>query len=317
MEDNDFQKKVEFILKNYVLQNVVSNFDSDKMNRMGITNFNEAYIEIKKGQDKHVEAKKLAFFLQKFIEYYSKKVGKSSDDFELTFINYGKTELVYVLTDNGNNKVTLLVKQPSVRFGDVYEEMNNLLSLKQRNDNVIAPIDYFRLNDQELYVTPYINQARCVASSHKWGMYVPEPWYRFQEFTPPQEEIVMTCMIAILVSLYDFENQRGIINCKFGGGDFMLSKKWENEQLTIENTLNNMFLISARKTMCCPYDEYLQLIRNEFSKSTIDEGQHKLVINLRARAPIKREYIDKGIKLGEELNSRAKVKTLFNKQNFI
>lgn len=158
------------------------------------------------------------------MEYYANKYEKNLNDLKITFINHGKTELVYVLTDNDNNKVTVLVKQPSVRFGDVYEEMQNLISLKKRDNNVIDPIDYFQLDNQELYVTPYINQARCVASYGKWEMYIPEPWYRFENFTPIQEQVVTICMIAKLVSLYDFEKKQGIINCKLGGGDFMLPK---------------------------------------------------------------------------------------------
>ena len=76
-------------------------------------------------------------------------------------------------------------------------------------------------------------------------------------------------MIAKLVSLYDFENQEGLCSCKIGGGDFMLPKEWEMEDLSVENTLNKLYLIAAREKVKCSFDEYLRLIREEFSKITI------------------------------------------------
>ena len=42
-------------------------------------------------------------------------------------------------------------------------------------------------------------------------MYIPEPYYRFEKFTKQQEKIVNSCMIAKLVSLYDFTNKEGKI----------------------------------------------------------------------------------------------------------
>lgn len=64
-------------------------------------------------------------------------------------------------------------------------------------------------------------------------MYIPEPYYRFKHFTPKQEKVVNSCIIAKLVILYDFETQEGISSCKLGGGDFMLPKGWEKENPTI------------------------------------------------------------------------------------
>lgn len=278
---------------------------------MGIDVFNKMYIEIKENQNRENELKKIIIFLNKFVEYYAMKKEKNISEYKITFINYDKTELVYVLTDNDNNKVTLLVKQPIVKFGNVYNEMKNLISLRKIDEKVVSPIDYFSLNDQELYITPYINQARCVASYEKWGMYVPEPYYRFEDFTLEQEKVVTTCMIAKLISLYDFKKQEGIIKCKLGGGDFMLPKGWEDNKPTIENTLNNLYLIAARDKIKCSYEEYLNIIQNEFARSTIGEQEDNLIINLRGRVPINIEYINEGINIGENLNNKMKI--LLNK----
>ena len=114
---------------------------------------------------------------------YAEQNGLNVNDLRIQFINYGKTELVYVLTEPNGERVTILTKQPAVEFGKIKQEAQNLRDLKQVDKKVVAPIDYFRHGGQELYVTPYINQARCVASDGSWGMYIPEPFYRFESFT--------------------------------------------------------------------------------------------------------------------------------------
>lgn len=218
-----------------------------------------------------------------------------------------KTELVYVLSEKSGRRVTLLVKQPAVQLGKVNQEAQNLLALRKIDENVVSPIDYFQLGDQELYVTPYINQARCVASYGSWGMYVPEPYYRFEPFTAEQERIVNSCMIAKLVSLYDSVKREGICSCKLGGGDFMLPKGWETEIPTVEDTLNKLYLIAAREKVKCSFEEYLSIIRDEFSRTTITENPKNLIVNIRGRVPMKTEDIESGIKIGQAIIQRKKV----------
>lgn len=220
----------------------------------------------------------------------------------MEFINYGKTELVYVLSEKSGKRVTLLVKQPGVRIGKVSQEAQNLLLLKEKDESVVAPIEYFQLGDQELYVTPYMNQARCIASyGDWWGMYIPEPYYRFEPFTLEQERIVNSCMISKLISLYDFTKQEGICSCKLGGGDFMLPRGWEKKIPTIENTLGKLYLISAREKINCSFDEYISIIRDEFARATITENPNELMINLRGRVPMRMEDIEFGIQLGKAI----------------
>ena len=262
---------------------------------------NSAYIEINEIQDKDDEYKKIKKFLNKYLQLYSERKAISIEDLSIEFINYGKTELVYVLSEKSGKRLTLLVKQPAVQLGKVKQEAQNLLALKKKDENVVAPIDYFQLGDQELYVTPYINQARCIAGYGSWGMYIPEPYYRFESFTEEQENIVTSCMIAKLVSLYDFDKKEGICSCKLGGGDFMLPKGWETQKATVEDTLKNIYLIAARKKVKCSFEEYLAIIRDEFSRSTITENQKDLIINLRGRVPMQIEDIEAGIKLGQSI----------------
>ena len=267
----------------------------------GIGLLSPAYIYVNQTQNKVVEYQKIQKFLDKYIAKFAKENNIAIDKLSLEFINYGQTELVFVLTKEKGRKYTLLVKQPHVLLGKVKQEAQYLCYLQKKDQRVVAPIDYFQLEDQELYVTPYINQARCIASDNTWGMYVPEPYYRFVPFTKEQERIVNACMIAKLISLYDFENKEGISSCKLGGGDFMLPKGWEDEPLTIENTLNKLYLIAAREKIKCSYKKYISCIKDEFARATICENQEDLKINLRGRVPMQLQNIDLGIQLSQDI----------------
>lgn len=273
---------------------------------LGIKYFHPGYLETNETQNHQDELNKINNFLNSYLYQYALSHYINVNTLNIEFINYGKTELVYVLTINSEPKFTILVKQPVVPFGKVKEEVNNLLTLQEKDSQVIAPIDYYCDDEYELYVTPYINQARCIASSSSWGIYVPEPYYRFVPFSKEQESIVNTCMIAKLVSLYDHEAQEGLCACKLGGGDFMLPKNWEDTPPTIETTLESIMLIAAREKIKCSLREYIDIIKREFSKKTIDENQSTLVINHRGRVPMNIEDIENGIKLGQEILNNIK-----------
>ena len=275
--------------------------------RKGIELFSPAYIEVNGEQDINEEFEKIKRFLALYMDV-------SEEALMIEFINYGSTELVFVVTYLDGRRVTLLVKQPAVSYGKVKEEADNLTELNKRDKNVIAPIEYFANSGQELYATPYIMQARCVASFNgAWGMYVPEPYYRFEPFTSEQASVVNRCMIAKLVSLYDQDKEEGIACCKLGGGDFMLPRGWESKPATIEETLEQIYLIAAREKIKCTFEEYLQIIRDEFSRATIDEDQSNLIMNLRARAPIDISDIEAGIELGKSIGESDPVKNLHHK----
>lgn len=294
----------------HLLDEAKSYFDEKSKQNMGIGILTAGYIFVHKGQDVWVEYEKIKNFINNYIHHFAKKRGKSIEDFDLEFINYGRTQLVYVLTDKITGKnFTILAKQPIVEYGKVKQEAKNLVALKKVDDCVVAPIDYYTDGEQELFVTPYIPQARCIASDIKWGMYVPEPYYRFDNFTDQQEHIVNTCMIAKLVSLFDLKNNLGIADCKLGGGDFMLKKGWEQEELTIENTIKSLYLISARKLLRCSFEDYLRIIKDEFSRKTINEEQDKLLVNIRGRVPMRVEDIDNGIKLGKQIIAQRQENT--------
>ena len=57
-------------------------------------------------------------------------------------------------------------------------------------------------------------------------------------------------------------------------------------------------MIAAREKIDCTLEEYLNIIRSEFSRRTIGENQNKLLINLRGRVPMTTEEIELGIEMG-------------------
>lgn len=233
-------------------------------------------------------------------------------DKRLQFINYGDTELVYVLTVD-NRKYTMLLGQPITKFGAVKQEYENLKALCRRNkQNIVEPMQYFKDEEskQELYVTPYLYQARCIGIEEKdWGIWIPEPIYHFKDFTRLEKNLINSSMIALLIKLYDDKNNLGIGECKIGGGDFILEKGFEDEEITYENILKRLKLIAARKLIPMSLDEYVRKIQEEFSKITYykteDEMDKTLIINHKARAPMELGEIKNGIELGYKLRERA------------
>ena len=280
----------------------LAQFISRRLDNISIGPIDEMYINVPQGRYKTLEYAKIIKFIEKYTNLYANQNHYQPKDLKTEFINYGKTELVYVLTHKPTMKrVTLLVKQPAIPFGQVKQEHDNLLTLAENNGGIVAPIDYYADNEQELFVTPYIFQARCIASDSDWGMYIPEPFYRFQTFSDDQEHIVNVCMIAKLISLYNPHTQQGLGMCRLGGGDFMLPKDWETITPTIKDTLSSLQLIAAREMINCSFDEYKNIIIDEFSRSTINEENKNIRINHRGRVPMSREDILEGIAIGEKL----------------
>lgn len=228
----------------------------------------------------------------------------------LQFINYGDTQLVYVLTV-GKRMYTLLVGQPATEFGVVKKEYENLRLLGKNNrENIVIPIKYCqdRNNHKELYVTNYIYQARCIGiEDTEWGIWIPEPEYHFQEFSQEFKSIINSSMIAILVKCFDDKNNLGIGACRLDGGDFMLEKGFENEKITYESILRRIKLISARELLPMSLKEYVNKIEEEFSKSnTKKDGDKPMLINHNGKATMSLEEIHKGIELGYKLREKQK-----------
>ncbi len=229
------------------------------------------------------------------------------DDFE--FINYGDTELVYVTT-NPASRNTILVGQPITPLGTVKLEYDNLKHLASKHPSlVVSPLAYVSNNNREAYITPYLHQARCIATyANNYGAYIPEPYYRFEPFTYEDESLITKVIIANLVRLYDEENKLALAECKIGGGDFVMEQAFDSLPHTEENALKHMKLIAARKLINIEMKEYLKLLKSEFQKRTyyrtLQEKDPSIIVNLKNRVPMSLETIEEGIELGMSLRKK-------------
>lgn len=277
--------------------------DLEYMN-LGIPSDGREYLYLNELQIENKEYLKIQKFLNVFLSQKDKYSFLNAKEKEIAFINYGDLELVYVLKCD-NQYYTLLVKQPNVEMGTLKKEYENLKKLSSyAPDVVVSPIAYYKDNDKELYVTPYYMQARCVASQWSgWGIYVPEPYYHFELFNKEQKKQVNTCMIANLIRLYDEEEELAIGRCKLGGGDFILEKSWSDKLLSTSATLKRIKLIAARELLIMSLNDYISLIKDEFSRVTFLESAEG-ILNLRGRVAMTNDEIKNGIQLGLELRKR-------------
>lgn len=293
--------------KGITLEELLASFNNNP-NNLGIPGNGFQYQNLGTGQDATEEFFRTQSFLKKiFLDRIVQEAPELVDpNMRLEFINYGDTQQVYVLTANGN-QWSVLVTQPGAKFGIGKTEHDNLRRLATINPGVIVkPEYYFEDNGKELYIAPYIYQARCIASQdHGYGVYVPEPYYRFDTFSPKDRQTVNTCMIANLVRLYDEEKQQGIGSCKIGGGDFILEKSWDESERTIDATLDKMKLIAAREMIPMSLSDYEQQLLIEFSERTyyrrLEDRDPSILINHKNRIPMSYDEIGEGIELGRQL----------------
>ena len=274
---------------------------------LGIENYGEWYIRHLPEQNEKEEFKKVNDFISEFISKTDMEELKGKK--HIKFINYGDTQLVFVVTINEEKQYALLLNQPKTEVGQGLEEYNNLINLnKNHPDIVIRPLKYY-VNpanpQQELYITPYYFKARCVGVNEKdWGIWIPEPEYHFKDFNQTERKIINKCMIALVVKLYDEKNKRGISKWRFDGGDFMLLKGFEKEEINEENILKKLLMISARKLITIEFNEYIDKMKIEL-KNGLKEEDKKIIIGKNLRCPFSEEEIEEGIKFGMILREKV------------
>lgn len=296
--------------KKVTLEEFLASFNN-KPDNLGIPGNGFSYQMLGFGQDATEEFFKTQSFLKKvFLERVIDEAPELVDpNMKLEFINYGDTQQVFVLTCNGK-QWSVLVTQPGAKFGTGKFEHDNLCELaKIVPDVIVKPEYYFEEDGKELYIAPYVYQARCIASQDiGYGVYVPEPYYRFEMFSPRDREVVNTCMIANLIRLYDEEKGQGIGACKIGGGDFILEKSWDNSDRDIDDTLSRMKLIAAREMVPMSLADYEQQLLIEFSERTyyrnLSEKDPSILINHKNRIPMTFGEIGDGIELGRQLRKK-------------
>lgn len=201
-----------------------------KNENLGIPNFNPVYIQVLPEQNFVDEIIDIHRFIKDEISKATIPELKGQKSFK--FINYGMTQLVYVLSIDDKPLYTLIVNQLATRFGHGKEEFLNLENLHSGNpNNVINSLYCFNNSRREMYVTPYEYQARCLGVDEGgWGVWIPEPEYHFSLFNKDDKKIINTCAIAMLIKMYDGENGEGIANLYLDGGDFMLLANFEKKK---------------------------------------------------------------------------------------
>lgn len=283
------------------------------MDKLGIPSSGLEYHKILSDQDIFDEFKKTLVFLN---EVFSDRIKNEAPELinnkiSLHFINYGDTQLVYVFS-TGTKRYAVLVGQPATEMGTVKKEFSNLRKLSKNNPNeIVTPIYYFSNKNRELYIAPYIFQSRCIASQDSgWGLYIPEPHYRFELFTDEERSLVNSSIIANLVRLFDTKNNYGIGSCKIGGGDFILEREWSFEDKNLDNTIKRMKLIAARELITTSLENYINLIKKEFSTNTYysneSEKDKSILINQKSRVAMTNEEIETGIELGIKIKKLRK-----------
>jgi len=227
------------------------------------------------------------------------------ESFNISFLNYGNTELVYLLTFPDNSKYIALINQPQTDKEVVlkeYENLKRLFNIDPRH--VIETHGFFETEKNSLYITSYLEDALCIANfpihDKKLGIYVPTPVYHFDEFDDVTSRYVNVARIAHLVNFYDDTAGLGLANVEISGSDFMLAK--DTDLADPNSILYNMKLLGARNTINVSFDEYISLVRKEFRIATeryhpsVMDGSFK--INSHSRMCIDEKVIDAGIQVG-------------------
>lgn len=295
----------EFILKSWQKINIVNfgNSELGSQEQLGIPESDYDYHMLLPNQRRREEVIKTEDFLCD-LKFNRSDLVKPNSTIE--FINYGDTELVYVIK-NDSEKETLLVGQPTNTLGIVKTEYENLRHLAKKHPSiVVAPRAYVTDSVREAYITPYIYQARCIASQNiGYGAYIPEPYYRFERYSKDDAYLITKAIIATLIRLYDEEHKLALAECRIGGGDFILEKEFDNVIHSEENILKHLRLIAARKLITIELKEYFEILKHEFTKRTyyhyLSDKDPNILVNVKNRIPMEKEAIEDGITLGLKL----------------
>ena len=279
----------------------------DMNDSLGIPNFGPWYLELSSDQDCLIELLNIYDFMESIVD--SNRVYEfNGNTIDIQFINYGEVQLVFVITVDNNRQYTILINQPATKYGVGKNEFNNLNKLNKIDCNVvIKPMYYFERYNQELYITPYYYQARCIGiDTTVWGIWVPEPDYHFKNFNNEERKIINATMVALIVKLYDEENNMGLSKCRLDGGDFMLLKGFENYEFNFDNIYKNMKLIAARELISLDFQEYIDRLRIELADNMLRDDE-LIIIGKKLQNPLTDDEIEIGIEMGLKLRNKSEI----------
>ena len=282
----------------------------NKSDSLGINNYCSWYIQTLPNQNKEIEFKEIEKFLNFILQTDTIPIFKSKHSKRIEFINYGRTQLVFVITIDELQQFAILISQPCAEEDQVKKEYENLLKLSKNNPNVIKPITFFvdpNKPNRQAYVTPYIYQARCIGiCDTEWGMWKPDPEYHFEISNKKLKHTINVCMIALLISFYNEDEKTGVSKIRLDGDDFMLKKGFENLEINNENIINNMIFIAARNLINIEFNEYKNILKKELLRSYSDKDTDKIIVS-RLKSPMTQNEIDEGINYGIFLKENKKI----------
>ncbi len=230
----------------------------------------------------------------------------------ISFINYGNMQMVYLATLGNKSKTTILINQPHIPLGNVRKEYNNLKRLVEIDPHfVIKPFAYFSRKDMghEMYASEYIDNALCIAIDEEQGFYDPLPKYHFEKFSSEISRKVNSSMISLLVNYYDSEKEKGLSKTQFGGNDFIFTRNFKKDDPS--SVQPNIKIIAAREFIDVSLDEYIDMLSQEFlvgacrDDPLVINGQLK--INTGSKLPMTRQEIKEGVDLGLKLRRQQKL----------
>lgn len=142
--ENDSKEKefMERLIDSYL------KLKTKQQEKLGIPDNGYIYHNVSEYQNRGDEFLKTEKFLNWIVVNHPEEF---DDVFNINFIHYGDTELVYVIDESGYKR-TLLVGQPNIEFGTVKREYENLNMLAKRNpDLVVCPTNYFSNGCREAF----------------------------------------------------------------------------------------------------------------------------------------------------------------------
>ncbi|KAJ5073539.1 hypothetical protein M0811_08656 [Anaeramoeba ignava] len=237
--------------------------------------------------------------------------------YEIEFVNYGSLEIIFRLKFTYKSKemsfIIVSSQLPSL-IEKVHQDFIHTKEFHKHFPNLILEVfnyDEFQLSKSKLSISFFtqidLNLCRCIAKnksySENWGIYNPEPIYRFEPFDNELSEFTKQMIIASLIGTYNHKLQKGISCSRASGGDFVLLRNFDYSQKSLKECWR---MISVRNEIEIDFQNYCDLIIKEFQISSKISDQKviddSLKINHNSKEAFKLETIQKGIELGKEMN---------------
>lgn len=217
-------------------------------------------LNVDKNQKKKKEAERIAHILEKYMDVYSKEMGKDVVKIKLKYVTHTDKEILFLVDNN-----LVMVNQPN--YKDLYNNMSYLCKLNILDNNVLSYDNYLKEDNYSL-ISAKNNKNGYILNKNLELKSVMDD--NILSLNKELKDYVYKTYIAKLISLYDFNKNRGLNDFKMN--DFMMDIDFYKD----DDYLNKLHLINARELIECTYTEYLDNIYDSFkditNKSNIIDG---------------------------------------------